>query len=254
MTMSEPVYSSWRVIALLVAKEGGRADELVARVRTDLGELAQALGSQAAQLVPAIVTGAIGHEASNADGKSDFDLSAEVVLKQRPQAPMLAAALEQFAAGLSDIVSSEHSVVFVGRDVIFDDQRGPLKMMATLTRHPNVSHDDAIHGWMTQAGPNLASHPTSVGYIEEQGDLALTQAALAATGYAGGNPTGVAVEWFRTPEDTLPANEWGMSAKSAELADDPPQSGGIIAVLNRYFDFSGAGKRLFGVEPDPTVS
>jgi len=219
--MCEPIQGGWRVITFLVAREAVKADELIARTRVDVGTLAAALGASKTLVIPAVVTGAIEHAitaaGSQESGESSFDVAAEVVLDELPDKSVLSQRLAVFAAGLADIVSSEHSVAYVGRDVIFDPRRGPLKFMFTLKRQPSVGHDEALQGWQTQVGPNLASHPTRVGYIEQQGDLALTQAAIAATGYDGGEYTAVAFEWFRSPQDTLAAYDWASRKRAWPL-------------------------------------
>lgn len=250
-----PKIGDWRVTLFLVGTRD--FDALTERARRAAADLSARTSGTAHVVVPAIVPGALDYERnavnSHADGRSHFDLAVEVIYPDKPRAEDIAVALAEFACDLSDLVSPAHCVAFVGRDVIFDARRGPLKFMFAMTKQPHLSQEEAMTGWQTEVGPNLASHPTRVGYIEQQGDMALCEVAIAATGYNGGAFNAIAIEWFRTPEDTVAANDWSTSYESVALASDPPQEGGIITLLSRYFDLLGASKILFGHEPDPTV-
>lgn len=254
--MKDPVRGDFRIILFLVAQLASRGDEVVSRVRAKRKIIARNFDAKEIVVTPAIVTGAIEREVSSvgapSDGKGSFDVVLEIVLDHRPSESFVRKNLAVLATSIGDIVSPDASVAYVGRDVIFDEERSTLKYFSLLKAHENVGHDEALQGWETQAGPNLATHPTRVGYIEQQGDLLLTRAAIEGTRYNGGEYTGVAVEWFPSAESTLEAYAWGTSAKSAELAEDPPAEGGIIALLCRYFDMTGTGKIHFGHETEPT--
>lgn len=254
--MSATDANEWQVITFLVAADPDRAQELPERARAGLAEASTALNATRYLVIPAVALGSGNHDVSSVrpatEGQSSFDISAEIFLPDRPAAHAVAAALAEFSAGLRDIVDAAASVAFVGKQVINKPDRGALKYMSMFTRLPQVAHEDAMKAWEAQVGPNLATHPTAVGYIQQQGDPTLTKAAISATGYGGGEFSGVAIEWFRTLEDTLGSMEWAWDPRSSALADEPSDRG-IIGVISRYFDIINNGKTMFGVEPAPTV-
>lgn len=246
--------NEWQVIAFLVATDPSRAAELIDRASDALQVATNELGATRCLVVPAISPGS--HDASSvrasSEGQSSFDLSAEIFLPQRPTEEAVTAALTVFSAALRDVVDSWASVAFVGEQVVIKPERGALKYMSMFPRLPHIAHEDAITAWRTQVSPNLDTHPTAVGYIRQQGDPGLTKAAIAATGYGGGEFTAVAIEWFRSLEGTLGSMEWAWDPRSSALSDEPSEKG-IIGVISRYFDIIGSGKTMFGREPAPTV-
>ncbi|MEV5845378.1 hypothetical protein AB0M32_25755 [Streptomyces sp. NPDC051985] len=249
--MTAPTTRDWRVVVLLRASGRGEVPVLVEKVRSEIAELGTGLVATGTEVIVGYVSGPGERGPHEGIPESDYDVAAEAVLAGRPDKASVAKAVAAFVERLAPLVVSGASMVAVAEEKLFDDRRAKLKYLHPLVRRPHLSHAAFIENWEKNVGPIVAAHhPTRVGYVGLQCDDELTVAATEAAGFGGGIPDGFGVEWFRSPDDMIPAFEWAVSPGSAD-GGPVAEQGGLLALLGRYADLS-APTALLGLEPNPT--
>jgi hypothetical protein len=241
----------WRVTLLLAGTGGSPKEAALDVARSGLDRLRTALNDVVtdSQVVGPFPPDFLAAAEGDTGGVQtpDFDAVLEVSTGDEPDEDRLAAALSDLAARTAGAVSTERSVVVVGRDSVFSSRRAPLKLYYCLRRKPGLALEDFHRDWLVQVGAANRHHPARAGYVQVHASEKLTSCAIEHSGFGGGAFDGLAIEWFPRPEDLLAGIAWSSSPESGAGAPDP-DPGGLMGLLHRCVDMTSA-KSFLGAEP-----